>query len=106
MKQGDPIFGVHDAKVDEAKHPDHDKETKAPPMVEYNDDTRPCLVARLPCGHYCSVHALNVDDLAESIPAFIVSAFHRKATIEIRPVSFVRDGGLTFGCACAAQPKV
>lgn len=72
------------------------------PAHEYGDTTAPCIVAKLNCGHYAAVHTLDVEDLPQ-IPEFM-SEF-REAVFEIRPVSFVHAGGLTFGCGCTKKSK-
>ncbi len=66
--------------------------------TEYIDGMQPCVVARLRCGHYCAGFVIATSILDE-IPEFVLECRKRGAEIEIRPVSFIRNGGLTF-CSC------
>ncbi len=65
---------------------------------EYDDTNAPCIVVKLKCGHYCAAHTLDIEDLPH-IPDFMGE--FPKAKFEIRPASFVQNGGLTFACGCA-----
>ena len=69
----------------------------------YDDDSMPCLVAKLPCGHYVAAYGLEVQDLNEA-PTFLKECRGWGAEVEIRPVSFVRNGGLTLNHKCRVQP--
>lgn len=70
--------------------------------TEYTEDEQPCLVAKKRCGHYCAAHVLTAEhprDLKEAYES-AVEFVEQGATLEIRPVSFVQNGGLTFHCGC------
>ena len=76
-------------------------------ILEYNDTTKPCLVARSKCGHYNGVCSLDVrfldrDDHIDCLRNFIKEAHAHEATLEIRPVAFIRGGGLDL-CDCAGK---
>ena len=66
----------------------------------YSDDSMPCLVAKLPCGHYVAACCLDVEDLKESVPRFMREMQNRGAELEVKPISFVRNGGLTLDYSC------
>ncbi len=78
--------------------------------IEYTEDQQPCLVAKKPCGHYFAASAIDADDfrtavscpdgwtrLVEDAQDFLKTP---GVELEIRPVAFVRNGGLTFNCGC------
>lgn len=64
---------------------------------EYTEDQHPCMVAKKPCGCFVAAagldHSLNLEE---------ITSFYREvspyATVEFRPISFVRNGGLNFQC--------
>jgi len=67
---------------------------------EYTEDQRPCLVAKNPCGCYVAASGLDFECDWQEIKGFCEEVFRSSpnATIEFRPVSFVRNGGLSFAC--------
>lgn len=80
-------------------------------MHRYAEDQTPCIVARKPCGCYCAAAGLDEEELLEivewkigedlDLPAlieFLRECSVEGSTFEVRPVSFVRAGGLTFNC--------
>ncbi len=86
------------------------KQTETP-ITEYAEDQKPCLVAKKPCGCYVAACVLDDGALEEvrdwniesdlDLPAvvdFLKEGNEWGATYEVRPVSFVRSGGLNFGC--------
>ncbi len=66
---------------------------------EYAEDQRPCLVIKAKCGHYVAAYSLDAEDLL-GVGAFMRQFDGYHAEFEVRPVSFVRNGGLTLGCQC------
>jgi hypothetical protein len=97
------------------------RKTKGAAVIEphsYEEDQRPCIVARKPCGCYCAAAGLDEDELLELVewdiesdldrPAlieFFKDAALHGATFELRPVSFVRAGGLNFNCEHERKAK-
>jgi hypothetical protein len=75
----------------------------------YDNDSIPCLVARCKCGLYVAAFGLEAKDLTEdtqgsdALRRFIKECNFAGAEFEIRPVSFVRNGGLTFDHACVSK---
>jgi len=68
------------------------------PVIEYTEDQQPCIVAKNPCGCYVAACSFDDDDRNLSdVLAFLKEA-DQDVTFEFRPVSFVRSGGLNFGC--------
>jgi hypothetical protein len=70
---------------------------------KYSEDQQPCIVARMACGHYVAACCWEPDDIDTAIE--FINDFRGKAVIEVRPVSFVRKGGLTFGEHCPTHIK-
>lgn len=75
------------------------------PTYRYADDEVPCVVVRKSCGCYVAAHALGDDELDDirrgkglTVVDFIREFDGRDVSLEIRPVSFVRKGGLSFDC--------
>lgn len=79
------------------------------PVTEYAEDQQPCIVVKKPCGCYIAACGFDDDDIQSilkwdagdrNLPG--VLAFLKEAgndvTFELRPVSFVRSGGLKFDC--------
>jgi hypothetical protein len=96
--------------------------------IEYSDsgDEIPCVVAKKTCGCYvaaCAVDECMMEEIREilneedgylsvnslkksSLLEMIIDANAYGATLEVRPVAFVRQGGLTFGCKHPAKETV
>lgn len=72
---------------------------------EYTEDQLPCVVAKLPCGHIVGACCLDSHDSTitfqslKEVQDFILEA-PEGATFEMRPISFVRNGGLSFDHHC------
>lgn len=76
----------------------------------YAEDQQPCVVAKKPCGCYQAAYGLDGGDLIamakwsgkeSTRPPFIdfLKEYELDSVeFEIRPVSFVREGRLTFVC--------
>lgn len=68
----------------------------------YDGDSMPCFVAKLPCGHYVAAHTAEPEDWPEAL-RFIRECQKRGATVELRPVSFLRHGGLNLPHGCKGR---
>jgi hypothetical protein len=78
--------------------------------LEYAEAETPCIVVRKPCGCYVAACGLDDSELREIVnwnissyidmPSVIrfLKEFEPVAEFELRPVSFVRSGGLNFSC--------
>lgn len=66
--------------------------------IEYTEDQKPCLVAKMACGHYVAACAFEPDRMGSSLE--FIADYRGRAVIEIRPVAFVRAGNLTMGHGC------
>lgn len=58
-----------------------------------------CYVAKAPCGHYVGAVTADPEDVATVTASTIKEWEGEGFTVEQKPVSFVREGGLTF-CDC------
>jgi hypothetical protein len=68
------------------------------PEDTFNNEMQPCVVARKKCGCYVAALVISNPDRFDELPEFRREAEEYGATLEIRPVRFVRNGGLTFDC--------
>jgi len=64
---------------------------------KYAEDQRPCLIAFDKCGCPKAAHGIDAG-LVGWLVKFIEEC-DWAAKFEVRPVSFVRNGGLAFDCA-------
>ncbi len=79
----------------------------------YAEDQRPCIVAKKSCG--CYVAACCLDDVifrellheprTSILLNFLSNCDKYDATLEIRPASFVRAGGLNFDCKHSSEDR-
>jgi hypothetical protein len=58
-----------------------------------------CYVAKAPCGHYIGAVTADPSDLENCTMPTLKEWKSAGCTVEEKPVSFVREGGLTF-CEC------
>lgn len=77
---------------------------------QYTEDQRPCVVAKLPCGHIVAACGLDARDSEVSLPSLKeVQDFMLEApegtTFEMRPISFVRNGGLSLDHHCDGKAR-
>jgi hypothetical protein len=77
---------------------------------KYAEEQKPCVVARLACGHFVAASMLDVAgrDGCISLESLLelkefMQEFPDDTAFELRPVSFVRRGGLTFGAHCTGK---
>jgi hypothetical protein len=68
---------------------------------KYAEDQRPCLIAFDKCG--CPKAAHGVDASLMSHVVEFIAECHWAEKFEMRPVAFVRNGGLIFDCAHQEQ---
>lgn len=68
-------------------------------MHVYAEDQQPCIVAKKSCGCYCAASGIDDFDIRQDFESLIDFLHEMKScAFELRPVSFVRSGGLTFDC--------
>jgi hypothetical protein len=68
------------------------------PEDAYTKDEYPCVVARKKCGCYAAALVITDPNKPGALADFRAEATEYGATLEFRPVRFVRKGGLNFEC--------
>lgn len=68
------------------------------PEDAYKGSDRPIMVARKKCGCYVAALVIDNMDRIEEIDDFRKECDEWGATLEVRPVRFVHNGGLSFDC--------
>jgi hypothetical protein len=70
--------------------------------IEYAEDQRPVMVVKKPCGCYIAALCLSpnicIPDADVSLRDFVREFKDHDVDFEVRPVAFVRQGGLEFNC--------
>lgn len=80
-----------------------------PSPIEYAEDQRPVMVAKKRCGCYVAALCLSpnicIPDADSSLREFVSDFAGYDIEFEVRPVAFVRQGGLTFDCKHESEAR-